>query len=103
MREEELCRDDDVVEDDKVTAETVGGAELRQHQMHLVNTRRQRKREGRTQVFRSNTLTMTAAWMRSPQTNKAISTLENCKTLQAEAEEGKAERRERDRITTPQI
>lgn len=49
MRKEELCRDDDVVEDNKVTAKTVGGAELCQHQMHLVNTRghRERKRERR--------------------------------------------------------
>ncbi len=48
MRKEELCGNDDVVEDNKVTAEAVGGAELRQHQMHLVHTRRRgRKRERR--------------------------------------------------------
>lgn len=43
---EELCGNDDVVEDHKFTAEAVGGAELRQHQMHLVHARRcGRKRE----------------------------------------------------------
>lgn len=31
MRNEELCGDDDVVEDDEVSAEAVAGAELCQH------------------------------------------------------------------------
>ena len=50
MGNEELCGNDNVVEDNKVTAEAVGGAELCQHQMHLVHTSRrwrERKREGR--------------------------------------------------------
>lgn len=48
MRKKELCGNDDVVEDDKVTTEAVGGAEFCQHQMHLVHTRRRgRKRERR--------------------------------------------------------
>ena len=47
MGNEELCGNDDVVEDNKVTAEAVGGAQLCQHQMHLVHTRRRKKdREG---------------------------------------------------------
>lgn len=40
MRKEELCGNDDVIADNKVAGETVGGAELCQCQMHLVNTRR---------------------------------------------------------------
>lgn len=47
LRKEELCRNHDVVEDCEVTAEAVGGADLCQHQMHLVHTRRQREKERR--------------------------------------------------------
>lgn len=48
LRYEELCRDDDVVENNKVTAKTVAGAELCQHQVQLVHAgkRRQERREG---------------------------------------------------------
>lgn len=56
MRKKKLCGDDDVIEDDKVAAEAVAAAELCQHQMHLVHTRRcgrKRDREGRIQGFRN--------------------------------------------------
>lgn len=43
MGQQELCRDNDVVEDLEVTAEAVAGAELRQRQMHLVHTEIQRR------------------------------------------------------------
>lgn len=54
MGQQELCRDDGVVEDVEVTAEVVAGAQLRQRQMHLVHTETQ-KRETRAmedKVFR---------------------------------------------------
>lgn len=38
LGQEKLGRDDDVLEDGEVTAEAVAGAELRQHQVHLVHT-----------------------------------------------------------------
>lgn len=53
LRQEELCWNDNVVEDDQLSAETVGGAELRQLQMQLVHTRRQRDR-GRTEQICKN-------------------------------------------------
>lgn len=43
MGQQELCRNDDVVEDSEVTAEAVAGAELRQGQMHLVHTETQKR------------------------------------------------------------
>lgn len=43
MGQQELCRDDDVVEDVEVTAEAVAGAQLRQRQVHLVHTETQRR------------------------------------------------------------
>lgn len=49
MGQQELRRDDDVVEDGEVTAEAVAGAELRQRQVHLVHAATQRReRERRT-------------------------------------------------------
>lgn len=41
--QQELRRDDDVVEDGEVTAEAVAGAELRQRQVHLVHAAPQRR------------------------------------------------------------
>lgn len=79
MGKEELCGNDDVVKDNQVTAEAVGGAELCQHQMHLVHARR-RGREGRIKVFRTNILTMTVVWTCFSQTNKVINILKNCET-----------------------
>lgn len=40
MREKELCGNYNVVKIEKITAETVGGAELSQDQMQLVQTER---------------------------------------------------------------
>lgn len=51
MRKEELCGNNDVIADNKVTGETVGGAELCQRQMHLVKTKRKREREERMKSF----------------------------------------------------
>lgn len=45
LRYEELCRDNDVVENNKVTAKTVAGAELCQHQVQLVHARKKEARE----------------------------------------------------------
>lgn len=47
--QQELCRDDDVVEDGEVTAEAVAGAQLGQRQVHLVHTETQ-KRETRASL-----------------------------------------------------
>lgn len=96
MRKEELGGNYDVVEDNKVTAETVGGAQLCQGQMHLVHTEhrgKDREREGRMQVFRTNILTMIAVFF--SQTNKVINMLESCKTHLLTEVEGR-----KDRITT---
>lgn len=62
MRKEELCGNNDVIEDSKVTGETVGGAKLCQHQMHLVDTRRKRAQKERD-VFRTHVLKVTVVWM----------------------------------------
>lgn len=43
MGQQELRRDDDVVEDGEVTAEAVAGAELGQRQVHLVQAATQRR------------------------------------------------------------
>lgn len=69
MREEKLCRDDDVIEDSEVAAEAVAAAQLCQRQVHLVHARRcgrktQTEREGRKggwslEKHETNVLTMT--------------------------------------------
>lgn len=46
MGQQELWRDDDVVEDVEVTAEAVAGAQLRQRQVHLVHTEERETRDG---------------------------------------------------------
>lgn len=104
MRNKKLSGNNDVVKDNKVTAETVGGAELCQGQMHLVHTMRRGRKteqgEGRMQVIRRNVLTMNVVWMFFSQTNRVINMLKSHKThLQTEAEGRKTERRERDRTT----